>query len=258
MLSSVFFLLLIFARRGKRWIGRERVSERFSFARARVMCIHADEEILRAVFSLAFFEREEGLCAKFYARRQRRKREGGMGSRALDLCSGAFFARDDDDSRSGMIDGGRSVGVGFDFLFLCLPLFWPMGSSLALALVFWILICANRFFSLLNRTNRHCYATRSNKIRKLRLPGGKLGIQYVKKKTKGPQTPSGDHGKIHGVPHLRTQKYSRKHLAKNKKTVNRAYGGVLSGGAVRERIVRAFLVEEQKIVKKVLKLQANK
>jgi len=106
--------------------------------------------------------------------------------------------------------------------------------------------------------NRHCYATRSNKIRKLRLPGGKLGIQYVKKKTKGPQTPSGDHGKIHGVPHLRTQKYSRKHLAKNKKTVNRAYGGVLSGGAVRERIVRAFLVEEQKIVKKVLKLQANK
>ena len=106
--------------------------------------------------------------------------------------------------------------------------------------------------------NRHCYATRSNKIRKLRLPGGKLGIQYVKKKTKGPQTPSGDHGKIHGVPHLRTQKYSRKHLAKNKKTVNRAYGGVLSGGAVRERIVRAFLVEEQKIVKKVLKLQAGK
>ena len=110
----------------------------------------------------------------------------------------------------------------------------------------------------LDNTNRHCYATRSNKIRKLRLPGGKLGIQYVKKKTKGPQTPSGDHGKIHGVPHLRTQKYSRKHLAKNKKTVNRAYGGFLSGGAVRERIVRAFLVEEQKIVKKVLKLQANK
>ena len=73
----------------------------------------------RVFLSLSFLEREEGLCAKFYARRQRRKREGGMGSRALDLCSGAFFARDDDDSRSGMIDGGRSVGVGFDFLFLC-------------------------------------------------------------------------------------------------------------------------------------------
>jgi hypothetical protein len=44
-------------------------------------------------------------------------------------------------------------------------------------------------------------------------------------------------------------KYSNKKMAKNKKSVSRAYGGVLSGGAVRERIVRAFLVEEQKIVK---------
>ena len=42
-------------------------------------------------------------------------------------------------------------------------------------------------------------------------------------------------------------------MAKNKKSVTRSYGGVLSAGAVRERIVRAFLVEEQKI-KKVLKL----
>ncbi|GAY44630.1 hypothetical protein CUMW_083370 [Citrus unshiu] len=42
------------------------------------------------------------------------------------------------------------------------------------------------------------------------------------------------------------------------RTFNRAYGGVLSGGAVRERIIRAFLVEEQKIVKKVLKLQKAK
>lgn len=48
---------------------------------------------------------------------------------------------------------------------------------------------------------------------------------------------------------MATQKYSRKHMSKNKKSVTRAYGGVLSAGAVRERIVRAFLVEEQKIVK---------
>lgn len=27
--------------------------------------------------------------------------------------------------------------------------------------------------------------------------------------------------------------------------MNRVYGGVLSGGAVKERIIRAFLVEEQ-------------
>ena len=47
-------------------------------------------------------------------------------------------------------------------------------------------------------------------------------------------------------------------MAKTKTSVTRAYGGVLSAGAVRERITRAFLVEEQKIVKKVLKMQAGK
>ena len=54
---------------------------------------------------------------------------------------------------------------------------------------------------------------------------------------------------VRQVPRCATQKYSRKHMAKNKKSVSRAYGGVMSTGAVRERIVRAFLVEEQKIVK---------
>ncbi|GFZ07742.1 ribosomal protein L34e superfamily protein [Actinidia rufa] len=46
-------------------------------------------------------------------------------------------------------------------------------------------------------------------------------------------------------------------LSRNRRTVNHA-GGVLSGGAVRERIVRAFVVEEQKIVKKVLMIQKAK
>ena len=60
------------------------------------------------------------------------------------------------------------------------------------------------------------------------------------------------------VPRVAQVKYGSKHMAKNKKSVTRAYGGVLSAGAVRERITRAFLVEEQKIVKKVLKMQAGK
>lgn len=47
-------------------------------------------------------------------------------------------------------------------------------------------------------------------------------------------------------------------MSKKNKTVNRAYGGTLSHKVVRERIIRAFLVEEQKIVKKVLKLQQGK
>ncbi|PIA62676.1 hypothetical protein AQUCO_00200590v1 [Aquilegia coerulea] len=60
------------------------------------------------------------------------------------------------------------------------------------------------------------------------------------------------------IPHLRPAEYKRTRLSRNRRTVNRAYGGVLSGGAVRERIIRAFLVEEQKIVKKVLKIQKAK
>lgn len=45
-------------------------------------------------------------------------------------------------------------------------------------------------------------------------------------------------------------------LSKRHKTVNRIYGGHLDHKVVRERIVRAFLIEEQKIVKKVSVPQA--
>ena len=49
-------------------------------------------------------------------------------------------------------------------------------------------------------------------------------------------------------------------LQRCKRTVSRAYGGCLSATAVRERIVRAFIVEEQKIVKRLLesKMRATK
>lgn len=41
-------------------------------------------------------------------------------------------------------------------------------------------------------------------------------------------------------------------MSKRCKKVSRAYGGALSPAAVRARIIRAFLIEEQKIVKQVL------
>lgn len=53
------------------------------------------------------------------------------------------------------------------------------------------------------------------------------------------------------LPARRPSEISNKRLAKRHKTVNRAYGGCLAAGVVRERIIRAFLIEEQKIVKKV-------
>merc|ERR1711912_167487 len=106
---------------------------------------------------------------------------------------------------------------------------------------------------------RHCYATKSNTQRILKTPGGKLTFQTVKKRASGPKC--GDKKcniRLHGIPHLRPAEYKNTRLSKSKKTVHRAYGGSLCGECVRARIVRAFLVEEQKIVKKVLKLQGKK
>ena len=48
------------------------------------------------------------------------------------------------------------------------------------------------------------------------------------------------------------------HISKPQKTVSRAYGGSRCARCVRERIVRAFLIEEQKIVVRVLKAQQGK
>ncbi|KAK8672625.1 hypothetical protein V6N13_110990 [Hibiscus sabdariffa] len=107
---------------------------------------------------------------------------------------------------------------------------------------------------LIYRT-RHSYATKSNQHRVVKTPGGKLVYQTTKKRASGPKCPVTGKRKI---PHLRPAEYKRSRLPRNCRTVNRAYGGVLSGSAVRERIIRAFLVEEQKIVKKVLKIQKSK
>lgn len=46
-------------------------------------------------------------------------------------------------------------------------------------------------------------------------------------------------------------------ISRRQKSVTRAYGGSRCAGCVRNRIVRAFLVEEQKIVKKVIKAKES-
>jgi large subunit ribosomal protein L34e len=43
-----------------------------------------------------------------------------------------------------------------------------------------------------------------------------------------------------------------KNVAKRQRTVARAYGGSRCANCVKSRVVRAFLIEEQKIVKKVM------
>jgi large subunit ribosomal protein L34e len=116
---------------------------------------------------------------------------------------------------------------------------------------------------------RHSYATKSNKQKKVRTPGGRIVMQTRTKVANGVRC--GDcKATLAGIEHLRPRAYAR--LSKRQKTVSRAYGGNLCACCVKERfvlfillfcfliifsyfrIVRAFLIEEQKIVKKVLKV----
>ncbi|EGU88622.1 50S ribosomal protein L34e [Fusarium oxysporum f. sp. raphani 54005] len=99
---------------------------------------------------------------------------------------------------------------------------------------------------------RNGWNTRSNTTRTIRTPGGELRVLHIKKRGTVPKC--GDCGsKLSGIPALRPREYSQ--ISKPQKTVQRAYGGSRCGNCVRDRIVRAFLIEEQKIVKKVLKEQ---
>ncbi|KAL0221992.1 hypothetical protein RCL1_001846 [Eukaryota sp. TZLM3-RCL] len=97
---------------------------------------------------------------------------------------------------------------------------------------------------------RLSFNTASNATRIVKTPGGRLTVQYLKKKGTVPRC--GDCGcDLHGIPALRPREYSR--LAHNKKTVSRPYGGSVCHGCVKSRILRAFLSEEQKIVKQMKK-----
>ncbi|CDH14416.1 related to 60S ribosomal protein L34-B [Zygosaccharomyces bailii ISA1307] len=96
--------------------------------------------------------------------------------------------------------------------------------------------------------------TRSNKIRVVKTPGGVLHSQHVKKLVSRPKC--GDCGiALPGIAAVRPRAYAT--LSKTSKSVARVYGGALCANCVKERIVRAFLIEEQKIVKKVVKEQTE-
>merc|ERR1712025_45112 len=99
---------------------------------------------------------------------------------------------------------------------------------------------------------RLSYNTNSNRRRVSKTPGGKLVYLYQKKLAKVPVC--GDYKTpLRGVRAVRPHKLAT--MSKRQKTVSRAYGGSRCHKAVRERIVRAFLIEEQKIVARVLKAQ---
>merc|ERR1712109_119040 len=110
--------------------------------------------------------------------------------------------------------------------------------------------CLTEMVQRLTYRRRLAYNTSSNGRKIVKTPGGKLVYQRVAKKAKAPvcgdtKTP------LRGIKAGRPRKMAQ--YSKRMKTVTRAYGGSLCGAAVRSRIIRAFLIEEQKIVVKVLK-----
>jgi len=96
---------------------------------------------------------------------------------------------------------------------------------------------------------RHAYNTRQHKHRGIRTPGGKLVSQRVVKKSKGPIC-SDCKCSLPGIKHLKSSAIRR--TVKRERTVSRCYGGSTCHACVKQRIVRAFLLEEQKAVKKLL------
>lgn len=102
---------------------------------------------------------------------------------------------------------------------------------------------------------RHPYATKSNALKVKKTPGGRLVAHHHAKKRSGPKC--GDSGEI--LPGIkRMSPFLRKNTHKRERTVSRAYGGTLSARCLRERIVRAFLIEEQKIVKQMMLEKSKK
>ncbi|CAF3027391.1 unnamed protein product [Rotaria socialis] len=97
---------------------------------------------------------------------------------------------------------------------------------------------------------RLSYNTRSNRVKVIKTPGGKLTYQYVKKRGTVPKC--GDCKiELPGIKASRPKQ--RMTMTKRLKTVSRSYGGSRCAKCVRLRIVRAFLIEEQRIVAMVMK-----
>merc|ERR1712154_158325 len=97
-----------------------------------------------------------------------------------------------------------------------------------------------------------CHTTPGQTAERSKTPGGKLVYLYLKKFGTNPKC--GDcKCDLRGLTAARPRQLSA--LSKRHKTVSRTYGGTVCHKCVRSRIVRAFLIEEQKIVVRVLKAQ---
>merc|ERR1712130_764653 len=103
----------------------------------------------------------------------------------------------------------------------------------------------------------------TNYFKKVRTPGNRLVIQYLKKlhlKHRSLPKCAESGGSLRGVKPNRGN-YKNKRLSvlqKKRKAVSRPYGGNLCHSVVRLKIIRAFLSEETRIASKVRKTQKKK
>ncbi|XP_064231833.1 large ribosomal subunit protein eL34-like [Aotus nancymaae] len=103
---------------------------------------------------------------------------------------------------------------------------------------------------------RLSYSVASHKTRLSGTLANRIVFLYTKKVGKAPKSAHGVcPGRLQGVHTVRPKVLMR--LSKTKKHVSRAYGGSMCAKCVRDRIKPAFLIEEQKILVKVLKVQAQ-
>eukprot|EP00745_Piridium_sociabile_P012441 TRINITY_DN191354_c0_g1_i1.p1 TRINITY_DN191354_c0_g1~~TRINITY_DN191354_c0_g1_i1.p1 ORF type:complete len:132 (-),score=24.18 TRINITY_DN191354_c0_g1_i1:111-506(-) len=101
------------------------------------------------------------------------------------------------------------------------------------------------------------YATKSNHQRIVKTPGGRNVFQIATKKARRPHCSEPScQAPLPGIPAVRP--YQLKFLKKRERTVSRPYGGNLCHKCVRQRIIRAFLLEEQREVKKAVHMQQKK
>ena len=96
---------------------------------------------------------------------------------------------------------------------------------------------------------RHPYRTRGNKTKPVRTPGGRLAPQILKKRVKSPRC-AVCKTQLQGLKQVATAQW--KNLKQRERKVSRAYGGSVCHSCVKDKITRAFLLEEQKAVKKLL------
>lgn len=101
---------------------------------------------------------------------------------------------------------------------------------------------------------RKTYNTASNRKKVVKTPGGRLTYIYCDKKAAIPKC-SDCKQRLMGLVPARPRKL--KNMSRRQKTVCRAYGGNKCSECVSDRIARAFLAEEQRIVKKVLKAKKS-